>query len=92
MSGMATTAKVRARTESEPKPGAKSVFGKVRRSVTKAFGALAYTLGVLLYRWVLYPKRTPNQETLDALREVRERKGLTRYDSLEDFEKELDRA
>ena len=92
MFGMAKTAKVRARTDPEPKPEAKSIFGKIRRSVFNAFGAIAYTLGVLLYRWVLYPKRTPNRETLDALREVRERKNLTRYDSLEDFEKELDRA
>lgn len=92
MSGMAKTATPRARTGPEPEPEAESIFGKIRRSVTEAFGALAYTFGVLLYRWVLYPKRTPNRETIDALREVRERKGLTRYDSLEDFEKELRRA
>ena len=89
---MAKTAKIRARTGPEPEPEAESVFGKIRLAVTKAFGATAYTLGVLLYRRVLYPKRTPNRETLDALREVRERKGLTRYDSLEDFEKEMNRA
>lgn len=89
---MAKAATFREQVEPEPKPETKSVFGKVRRSAAEAFRAASYTLGVMLYRWVLYPNRTPNQETIDALREVSERKDLPKHASLEDFEKDLDRA
>lgn len=84
--------KVRARTEPELRPESKSAFDKARRSAAEAFRAVSYTLGVLLYRWVLYPNRTPNQETLDALREVSERKDLSKHANWEDFQRELDRA
>ena len=86
----ATTA--HGRVEPEPQPKAKSVFGKVRLSAAGAFGALAHTLGVMLYRRVLYPNRTPNQETIDALREADAGTGVTEYDSLEDFRKDMDSA
>ena len=82
----------RARTDPEPKPAAKNVCGKIRQSAVEAFRAVSYTLSVMLYRWVLYPRRIPNQETLAALREVRERKDLPKHASWEDFQREMDRA
>ena len=90
MTTRATT--TRDRTESKPKPEAKNAFGKVRRSAAGAFGAIAHALGVMLYRRVLYPKRIPNQETLDAIRETDAGVNVTEYDSLEDFRKDMDRA
>ena len=85
---MAKAATIHDRAE----PETKSVFGRFFRSVAETSGVIVHVLGVLLYRWVLYPRRIPNQETLDALREVRERKDLPKHTSLEDFEKDLDRA
>ena len=89
---MNKTETTRARTDPEPKPAATGVFGKIRRSAAETCRAVSYTLGVMLYRWVLYPNRTPNQETLDALREVSERKDLPKHANWEDFLQEMDRA
>ena len=89
---MSKTETTRAKTEPEPRPASTSFCGKLRRSAAEAFRAVSYTLGVMLYRWVLYPNRTPNRETLAALREVRERKDLLRHASWEDFLREMDRA
>lgn len=59
------------RVEAEPKLGAKSVFGKARLlAAAGALGAISHTLGVMLYCRVLYPKRFPNRETLDVIRET----------------------
>ncbi len=85
---MAKTATSRDRAE----PETKSVFGKFFRSVAETSGVIVHVLGVLLYRWVLYPNRTPNRETLAALREVRERKDLPKHASWEDFLREMDNA
>ena len=82
----------RDQAEAEPEPGTKSVFGRVRLSAAETFGALAHALGVTLYRRVLYPKRIPNRETLDAIRETDAGINVTEYDSLEDFRKDMDRA
>ena len=89
---MNKTANVRARTEPEPELESKSVFGKIRRSAAEAFGVIVHVLGVMLYRWVLYPNRTPNQETIDTLREMDAGIGLTKCESPEDLGQELDRA
>lgn len=38
-----------------------------------------------------FAERIPNKETRAAIRRVRARKGLVRYDSLEDFRKDMGR-
>lgn len=89
---MTKAAATRDRVKSEPKPEAKSVFGKIRRSAAGTFGAIAHALGVMLYRRVLYPKRIPNQETLNAIRETDAGVNVTEYDNLEEFRSDMDRA
>ena len=73
-------------------PEAKGVFGKFFRSVAGKFSVIIHTLGVMLYRRVLYPKRIPNEETVAALREMDAGIGVTKCENPEDLEKELDRA
>ena len=85
---MAKTATSRDRAE----PETKSVFGRFFRSVAETSGVIVHVLGVLLYRWVLYPNRTPNQETIDALREMDAGIGVTQCKNPEDLGQELDRA
>lgn len=85
---MAKTATPRDRAE----PETKSVFGRFFRSVAETSGVFVHVLGVMLYRWVLYPNRTPNRETIAALREMDAGIGVTKYASWEDFERELDDA
>ena len=82
----------RGRAEPEPKPRAKGVFGRVRLSAAEAFGVVAHALGVTLGRRALYPKRIPNRETLDAIRETDAGINVTEYDSPEAFRNGMDRA
>ena len=89
---MTKAAPTRARTDPEPKPAAKNVCGKIRQSAVEAFRAVSYTLGVMLYRRVLYPRRIPNRETIAVLREMDAGIGVTKFESPEDFQRELDRA
>lgn len=89
---MTKAAPTRARTEPEPEPAAASALGKFFRSAAETFGVIVHVLGVMLYRRVLYPRRIPNRETIAVLREMDAGIGVTKFESPEDFQREMDRA
>ena len=80
---MAKTATIRARIEPELKLQAEELFSQLGLSVTQAI-TLFYKQ-VTLQKGLPFPVRIPNTETLQALRQARDREGLSEYSSLEEL-------
>jgi len=87
---MAKTALIRARIEPDLKREAESVFGKLGLSVSEAFNL--FCRQVVMHRGLPFAVEIPNEETLAAIQRVHAREGLVKYDSFEDFEKEMNSA
>ena len=80
---MAKTATIRARIEPELKWQAEELFAQLGLSVTQAI-TLFYRQ-VTLQKGLPFAVRIPNAETLEALRQARDGKGLSEYSSLEEL-------
>ena len=80
---MAKTATIRARIEPELKWQAEELFAQLGLSVTQAI-TLFYRQ-VTLQKGLPFAVRIPNAETLQALRQARDGKGLSEYSSLEEL-------
>ncbi len=84
---MAKTEMIRARVEPELKQEAEKVFAALGLSVTEAI--TLYYKQVTVHQGLPFSVRIPNAETLEAMRQVRDRDGLTTYASLDDLMAEL---
>ena len=80
---MAKTEMIRARVEPELKQQAEKVFEALGLSVTEAI--TLYYKQVTMHQGLPFSLRIPNAETLEAMRQSRERDGLTTYASLDDL-------
>ena len=80
---MAKTEMIRARVEPELKQQAEKVFEALGLSVTEAI--TLYYKQVTMHQGLPFSLRIPNAETLEAIRQARERDGLTTYASLDDL-------
>ncbi|PCI39961.1 MAG: type II toxin-antitoxin system antitoxin, RelB/DinJ family [Rhodospirillaceae bacterium] len=87
---MAKTEMIRARVEPELKQDAEDVFSTLGLSPTEAI-TLFYKQ-VTLQHGLPFEVRIPNAETLEAMRQVRKRDGLIKYDSVDDLMAELNDA
>jgi len=85
---MAKTEMIRARVEPDLKHDAEAVFTTLGMSPTEAI-TLFYKQ-VSLQHGLPFQVRIPNAETLEAMRQVRERDGLIEYDSLDDLKAAFD--
>ena len=85
---MAKTAMIRARVEPELKQQAEKYFSALGLSTTEAI-TLFYRQ-VTVHRGLPFAVRIPNDETIAAMRQARDREGLDEYSSLEDMKAELD--
>ena len=85
---MAKTAMIRARVEPELKRQAEEYFSALGMSTTEAI-TLFYKQ-VTVHHGLPFEVRIPNDETIEALRQARDREGLEEYSSLEDLKAELD--
>ncbi len=84
---MAKSAMIRARVEPALKHDAEAVLGKLGMTPTEAI-TLFYRQ-VKLYRGLPFPVRIPNKETMRAIKEARAGKNLVKYDSIEDWKKDM---
>ena len=80
---MAKTEMIRARVEPELKRRTEQVFSKLGLSATEAI-TLFYRQ-VTLHQGLPFAVKIPNAETIAALRQAREKEGLTEYADLEDL-------
>ena len=80
---MAKTEMIRARFEPELKREAEDLFSALGLSATEAI-TLFYRQ-VTLHRGLPFEVRIPNQETVEALEQARNREGLTEYNSLDEL-------
>ncbi len=80
---MAKTEMIRARVEPVLKHDAETVFSTLGLSPTEAI-TLFYKQ-VTLQHGLPFEVRIPNAETLEAMRQDREKDGLIKYDSLDDL-------
>ena len=80
---MAKTETIRARVEPALKHEAEVVFSELGLSTTEAI-RLFYKQ-VTLQRGLPFAVKIPNAETREALRQARDREGLTAHDSLDDL-------
>lgn len=87
---MAKTVMIRARIEPGLKREAEVVFGELGLSVSEAFNL--FCRQVVMHRGLPFAVEIPNEETLAAIQRVHARKGLIKYDSWEDFRKEMNSA
>ena len=78
---------IRARVEPELKRQAEEYFSALGMSTTEAI-TLFYKQ-VTVHRGLPFEVRIPNDETIEALRQARDREGLEEYSSLEDLKAEL---
>lgn len=85
---MAKTGMIRARVEPDLKQQAEECFAELGLSTTEAL-TLFYKQ-VALHHGLPFDVRIPNAETREALRQIRERDGLTEYASLEELKAEFD--
>ena len=85
---MAKTEMIRARVEPELKQEAEKVFAALGLSVTEAI--TLYYKQVTVHQGLPFSVRIPNAETLEAMRQVRDRDGLTTYASLDDLMAEFE--
>ena len=84
---MAKTEMIRARVEPELKREAEKLFSSLGLSTTEAI-TLFYKQ-VTLHQGLPFAVRIPNAETVEALEQTRDRKGLTEYGSLDDLKASL---
>ena len=84
---MAKTAMIRARVEPTLKQQAEECFSELGLSATEAI-TLFYKQ-VALHHGLPFEVRIPNAETIEALRQARDREGLTEYASLEELKAAL---
>lgn len=85
---MAKTAMIRARVEPDLKHQAEAMFSQMGLSVTEAI-TLFYKQ-VTLQQGLPFAIKVPNAETVEALRQARNRENLTEYASLEDLKARFD--
>ena len=85
---MAKTEMIRARVEPKLKREAEELFASLGLSTTEAI-TLFYKQ-VTLHRGLPFQVRIPNSETVEALEQARDRRGLTEYDSLEELKASID--
>lgn len=85
---MARTPVIRVRNKTGQKHEAEDAFEETGLLVSEACGLFRQE-AVAPCR-PSFAERIPNKETRAAIRRVRARKGLIRYDSLEDFRKDMD--
>ena len=85
---MAKTEMIRARVEPELKREAEELFSSLGLSTTEAI-TLFYKQ-VTLHQGLPFQVRIPNSETVEALEQARDRRGLTEYDSLEELKASID--
>ena len=85
---MAKTEMIRARVEPELKREAEELFSSLGLSTTEAI-TLFYKQ-VTLHQGLPFQVRMPNAETVEALEQARDRRGLTEYDSLEELKASID--
>ena len=84
---MAKTAMIRARVEPELKQQAEKVFAKLGLSATEAI-RLFYR-HTALRNGLPFELRIPNEETLEAVRQMRSGTGLSTYSSVEEMRADL---
>ena len=84
---MAKTEMIRARVEPGLKREAEGYFSALGLSTTEAI-TLFYRQ-VTMHRGLPFEVRIPNDETIEALRQARDREGLDEYPGLEDLKAEL---
>lgn len=75
----ARTQMIHARIDPRLKKSAEAIFSKIGLSTTEAIRL--FLKQVELHRGLPFPVRTPNQETVAAMREANAGKGLKRYRS-----------
>ncbi len=85
---MAKTETIRARVEPESKREAEDLFAELGSSVTEAI-TLFYKQ-VTAHRGLPFDVKITNSETLEALRQARDKSGLNEYASLEELKTKLD--
>ena len=85
---MAKTEMIRARIEPELKQEAEKVFFTLGLSVTEAI-TLFYKQ-VTLHHGLPFGVKIPNEETLEAIRQVHTGEGLTEYSNINELIAELD--
>jgi DNA-damage-inducible protein J len=87
---MAKSEMIRARVEPDLKHDAEAVFSTLGLSPTEAI-TLFYKQ-VALQHGLPFEVRVPNAETLEAMRQAREKEGLIKYDSVNDLMSDIDNA
>ena len=87
---MARTAMIRARVELRAEREAEAGFEETGLLVSEA--CELFHREAVMRRRLRFAAGIPNRETRAAVRRVRARKGLIKYDSLEDFRKEMNSA
>ena len=87
---MAKTEMIRARMEPELKQEVEKIFTALGLSPTEAI-TLFYKQ-VAFHNGLPFALRIPNEETLEAIRQVRSGKGLIRYSSVDELMDEFDDA
>ncbi len=85
---MAKTEMIRARVEPELKREAEGLFSALGLSTTEAI-TLFYKQ-VTLHQGLPFAVRIPNEETVEALEQARNRDGLTEYGSLDELRASID--
>ena len=85
---MAKTEMIRARMEPELKREAEQLFSTLGLSTTEAI-TLFYRQ-VTLHQGLPFAVRVPNEETVEALKQARNREGLTEYGSLDELRTSVD--
>ena len=85
---MAKTEMIRARVEPELKREAEDLFSTLGLSTTEAI-TLFYKQ-VTLHQGLPFAVRIPNEETVEALEQARNRDSLTEYGSLDELRASID--
>jgi len=80
---MSKTAKVQVRVNENLKREAKKIFESLGLSMSEAINL--YLAQVQLQRGIPFSVKIPNQETLEAIREVEEGKHVERFETLEEL-------
>ena len=77
------TEMIHARVDPKLKKSTEAIFSKIGLSTTEAIRL--FLTQVKLHRGLPFPVSTPNQETVDAMRDVNEGKGLKEYRSFREL-------
>ncbi|MBT6219259.1 MAG: type II toxin-antitoxin system RelB/DinJ family antitoxin [Rhodospirillaceae bacterium] len=87
---MAKSEMIRARVEPDLKQDAEAVFSTLGMSPTEAI-TLFYKQ-VALQHGLPFEVRVPNAETLEAMRQAKEKDGLIKYNSVDELMSDIDNA